>query len=96
MAAWNIRGHRSACEEVLLSQDGLRGALSAEEVADACIRCEKGTKEGTQGFFVAAFARLDPTSCSSDDVRSTQQTPPDVGESGFDEDEWGGFSDPEG
>lgn len=96
MAAWNIRGHQSACKEISQSHGGLHGAFSAGDVADACMRCEKGTKEGTQGFFVAAFARLDPTSCSSDDVLCTQQTPPDIGQTGFDEDEWGGFSDSEG
>ena len=96
MAAWNIRGRQSACEEASLSHEGLRPEFSAEEVADACIRCEKGTKEGTQGFFVAAFARLDPVSCSSDAILSTQQASPAVEKSGFDEDEWGGFSDSEG
>ena len=31
--------------------------LDAEEVAEACIRCAKGTGEGTMGFFVCGFVR---------------------------------------
>ena len=50
MRAWEIRGDLQACKEVM---DG----EGVEQIAEACIRCEKGTKEGTQGFFVAAFAR---------------------------------------
>ena len=30
---------------------------SKDDVLDACIRCDKGTKDGTMGFFVAAFVR---------------------------------------
>ena len=50
MKAWEIRGDLQACREVSEAED-------VEKVAEACIRCEKGTKEGTQGFFVAAFVR---------------------------------------
>ena len=50
MRAWEIRGDLQACKEVM---DG--GGV--DQIAEACIRCEKGTKEGTQGFFVAAFVR---------------------------------------
>jgi len=31
--------------------------IDAEEVAEACIRCAKGTDEGTMGFFVCGFVR---------------------------------------
>lgn len=50
MKAWEIRGDLQACREVSEAED-------VEKVAEACIRCEKGTKEGTQGFFVTAFVR---------------------------------------
>ena len=50
MRAWAIRGDLQACKEVM---DG----EGVEQIAEACIRCEMGTKEGTQGFFVAAFVR---------------------------------------
>ena len=33
------------------------GFRNITELAEACIRCEKGTADGTQGFFVAAFVR---------------------------------------
>ena len=51
MRSWPIRGNGDACRK------GPIDNLLAEDVADACIRCEKGTSEGTQGFFVAAFVR---------------------------------------
>ena len=47
MKEWPIRGEREACG------DGLGG----EEVADACIRANKGDEYGTMGFFLAAFVR---------------------------------------
>ena len=50
MKAWEIRGDLQACKEVMDEEH-------LEEIAEACIRCEMGTKEGTQGFFVAAFVR---------------------------------------
>ena len=48
MSAWNIRGriksHESSSEE-------------RKAIAEACIRCDPLTLDGTQGFFVAAFIR---------------------------------------
>ncbi|MCJ1475493.1 hypothetical protein MMC13_004156 [Lambiella insularis] len=44
MKRWNVRGHVDACG----------GDVN---LAEACIRCNKGTREGTQGFFVAAFVK---------------------------------------
>ena len=52
MKAWKIRGRVDACTE-MVDDESFRG----EKIADACIRCEKGTEEGTQGFFVAGFVR---------------------------------------
>ena len=51
LRSWPVRGIVLACKNGSM-EDSL-----AEDVADACIRCEKGTKDGTQGFFVAAFVR---------------------------------------
>ncbi|KAL9119488.1 MAG: hypothetical protein Q9187_003959 [Circinaria calcarea] len=51
MRSWPIRGNVNAC------RNGSIDKSLAEDLADACIRCEKGTREGTQGFFVAAFVR---------------------------------------
>ena len=60
---------------------------SKDEVCKACIRCEKGTQEGTMGFFVAAFVRdvkrVGNSAAVSNDIDQDQ------------EDEWNGFSDEE-
>ena len=52
MRAWKIRGKVNACTKIVRDE-----IISKEEIAESCIRCEKGTKEGTQGFFVAGFVR---------------------------------------
>ena len=52
LKAWDIRGDAKACRDKLSVP-----ALDASEIAEACIRCEKGTREGTQGFFVVTFVR---------------------------------------
>ena len=70
MRAWEVRGDLQACREIM---DG----EGVEQIAEACIRCEKGTKEGTQGFFVAAFVR--------DGDEGNQREPS--------EEEWDGCSD---
>jgi putative methyltransferase len=60
---------------------------SKDEVCKACIRCEKGTQEGTMGFFVAAFVRdvegVGNSAAVSNDTSQDQ------------ENEWNGFSDEE-
>ena len=71
MKAWKIRGQVDACTDVR------HGEISKEEIAEACIRCAKGTEEGTQGFFVAGFVR---ELASSGPEQLTDQ-------------EWEGFSD---
>lgn len=53
--AWPIRGDLDACHKI----SGIDGILELPGIAESCIRCEKGTEEGTQGFFVAAFMRDD-------------------------------------
>ena len=69
MRAWKIRGKVEACE----SGEG------AEEIAEGCIRCEKFTEEGTQGFFVAGFVREGRQHIDGADRES--------------EDEWEGFGE---
>ncbi|KAL9123892.1 MAG: hypothetical protein Q9217_006722 [Psora testacea] len=59
---WHIRGNEKAC----VALAGENNEVDAGIVAEACIRCEKGTKEGTQGFFVAAFTRGDDRYNSQD------------------------------
>ncbi|KAF2673160.1 putative NOL1/NOP2/sun domain protein [Microthyrium microscopicum] len=85
LQAWSIRGLRSECEQLMASLPHAAGLPSAKEVAEACIRCEKGTAEGTMGFFVCGFSR-DPQSVTSTAL-----------DTGLNEniDEWDGFSDSE-
>lgn len=56
---WGIRGNLDAAVDVmgdlLGNENGKK--IHLDEIVDACIRCEKGTMEGTQGFFVAGFIR---------------------------------------
>lgn len=58
LRAWNVRGDIDACK-VPLNESGrsILGSVTAHDIAEACIRCEKNTAEGTQGFFVAGFVR---------------------------------------
>ena len=97
MAAWNIRGHESACKEVMMSHGGPQTTAIVKEIATACIRCEKGTKDGTQGFFVAGFVRLSSVSSSiADGAMSAHQSSIVDEQPRLDEEEWEGFSDAEG
>ena len=53
LRSWHIRGDQQACIAALGDDED----ITAEEISAGCIRCEKGTKDGTQGFFVMAFVR---------------------------------------
>ena len=56
MRKWKVRGDREATRHML---SRFAGTEVAEEVAEACMRCEAGTEEGTMGFFVVGFVRDD-------------------------------------
>ncbi|KAF2827836.1 S-adenosyl-L-methionine-dependent methyltransferase [Ophiobolus disseminans] len=74
MRLWNRRG--------VWEDDKISTTIDEEqkeEVVDACIRCHKGTDEGTMGFFVAAF------------VREAVEEPVKVAEGAADHEEGGGF-----
>ncbi|KAF2396005.1 S-adenosyl-L-methionine-dependent methyltransferase [Trichodelitschia bisporula] len=73
MKAWGVRGDRGGW---------------VHEVAEACIRCEAGTAEGTMGFFVCGFVRDLPD--------WNEQVEEEAEEGRVDEEEWTGFSDDEG
>jgi putative methyltransferase len=77
LRVWNKRG---VWEEDKLSRSV--GEDHKQEVLDACIRTEKGTDEGTMGFFVAAFV------CEGD-----AQTEQPAVRAEVNGEEWNGFSD---
>jgi putative methyltransferase len=63
-------------------------------LADACIRCERGTDEGTMGFFVAGFVR----DSDAGPAETAVENHADEAENEEDDDdekdeEWGGFDD---
>ena len=74
MREWPIRGQVDSFRAMAPDGDD----LLANERAEACIRCNMGTAEGTQGFFVAGF------------VRDRTPTNDALEEEGDDE-EWEGF-----
>lgn len=82
MRAWPIRGDLGACE-------------GDERVADALIRCEKGTREGTQGFFVAGFVRTVPGNGRTQVDGQADEPKGELGSAGEGEEEveWEGFDD---
>ena len=62
MRDWPIRGQADPFRVLTHGKRTL-----AERLAEACIRCNMGTREGTQGFFVAALTRDVTTSISYED-----------------------------
>jgi putative methyltransferase len=56
-----------------------------EDLCESCIRCEKGTDEGTMGFFVAVLVR--------DGVQERDSTAAQRPVEEEEDDEWNGFSD---
>lgn len=102
--AWQIRGDRDACQDVDLGDDDRPGCDDdfRATVAESCIRCEKGTLEGTQGFFVAGFVRdeyAEPMNSERKafivDAEAQRKAVDDPVQEGnhVSEDEWEGFSD---
>lgn len=87
MKAWGLRGHVEECGGLL------SGSIhTSEEVSDACIRCDKGTKEGTQGFFVAGFVR-DHVGTTTTGANREGNAPLNPSDGSPTDGEWEGFSD---
>lgn len=76
LKSWKRRG---VWEDDKLNLDIAQDAK--DEVLDACIRCDKGTDDGTMGFFVAGFVR------GVDDAGEVAMAIDNK------DDEWHGFSD---
>lgn len=86
MKCWHKRG---VLETDKMNTDMDVSPLQSEEIRNACIRCEKGTEEGTMGFFVAAFVRnADPQTEATVSIASANGVTVEE----MDE-EWNGFSD---
>lgn len=61
MRRWETRGDFNAMQRFVAADQG-NGAdhwyqSQLKEIADACIRCERGTEKGTMGFFAVKFIR---------------------------------------
>ncbi|KAF3037010.1 hypothetical protein E8E11_001229 [Didymella keratinophila] len=80
---------------------------SMQDILDGCIRCDKGTEQGTMGFFVAAFVRegddiIDGVGkegrveVNEMEVEPREPAAPTAEQDGDEEEEWDGFSDDEG
>lgn len=85
---WNVRGDEEAVRRFVANKKDEAGIRYSDdeiqEVAHACIRCEKGTEEGTMGFFAVKFVRdLDTNAIATHQVD---------GEAEESEEEWGGLS----
>lgn len=78
---WHQRGDIDAVRQLLVANSegkSLQQSLSAEELGDACIRCSKGTMDGTMGFFTVGFVR------AAEELHSYFS---------HEDEEWEGFSD---
>lgn len=93
MKKWHKRG--------VLQKSGDSAQLNVEEIAEACIRCDKGGEDGTMGFFVAGFVRDEalavamPAASGKNGKKVVKQPVDEKEEEEEDEAEWGGFSEDE-
>jgi len=92
MKEWKIRGSLDALNTFTSNGSETHGigVLNTDEVMEACVRCEKWTEEGTQGFFVVGFVR----DVGTQPVEGAQAVTGAqfVAKDGEDE-EWSGFGD---
>lgn len=87
MRKWHKRGVKNGVERTL---SDLGKKLDAAEIADACIRCEKGGEDGTMGFFVCGFVRN--TAHEQEAKEMDEDKDREMMESEGEE-EWNGFGD---
>ena len=92
LSKWEMRGDRNVVASLMEDH------ASAQDVAEACIRCPKGGVQATIGFFVAGFVRETSTPLMAASLRSPtheQARQGEVQEVQEFEEEWNGFSDTE-
>ncbi|KAK5128953.1 hypothetical protein LTR85_000286 [Meristemomyces frigidus] len=86
MRKWHRRGWREAARSAL-NEDG-EGSIDWNEIAEGCIRCEKGSEDGTMGFFVAGFVwDVGEMGTNGHDAHGTGTVQDDT------EEEWSGFDE---
>ncbi len=90
MREWAVRGDRAACARLMEGE-----TEEIDIMTQGCIRCKKGTREGTMGFFVACLVRdgstgphIDIEASAADDVNGSFDQVHDHSDS-----EWQGFDD---
>ncbi|KAF2767362.1 S-adenosyl-L-methionine-dependent methyltransferase [Teratosphaeria nubilosa] len=88
MRRWHRRGWKEACRS-----NGEEAGVDADEVADACIRCEKGSEDGTMGFFVAGFVRDGDAGFQSTNAGANGETEEVDDKKDESDEEWEGFGD---
>ncbi|KAF2161247.1 hypothetical protein M409DRAFT_69866 [Zasmidium cellare ATCC 36951] len=93
MRRWHKRGSVDAARQAIAASTTEGGAkdFDAAEVADSCIRCEKGGEDGTMGFFVAGFVRDGDVEIEPNGGRNGAVEEAD-GAADDDDEEWNGFS----
>lgn len=92
LMGWGVRGDEGAVRSWVgkgLDVDvDVDVGVDVEVVREACLRCEKGTEEGTMGFFAVGFVR---DGHGHGDAALGEAE----GEKEEEEEEWGGLSDAE-
>lgn len=88
---WSGRGDLGAVRTLLKGLNDNVITQNADDIADACIRCDKHAEDGTMGFFVAGFVRPHFNSGSAvlDKGKLDAASPKGVD----DDEEWDGFED---
>lgn len=93
MKRWPIRGDGDAIKAFARkaeTEKSLRMDVKAvEDITQACLRCEKGTEDGTMGFFAVKFVRDGPGRHDGIKAELDAITAKGSRDSG----EWDGFSD---
>ncbi|KAK1075452.1 hypothetical protein LTR74_000414 [Friedmanniomyces endolithicus] len=99
MREWHLRGQRDGVAAAVgFEVDGEKKGVEVdvEEVAEACLRCDKHGEEGTMGFFVVGFVRdVGETLASNGNggVALASGDGESHGGTNGDEEPWEGFTD---
>lgn len=96
MKDWHHRGSILAVRRAAKEIKAIGARLHHGNIAQGCIRCEKGGEDGTMGFFVAGFVRdSGAINAPSDAMVSYGNGRTEDRKGILDEEEWTGFSDTE-